>query len=129
MTNEATNEAEGAPAKVTNGLYTISVEMLDGKHGFATGVLVLCDGRIMGGDSYFYYTGTYTHKAGKWRGELTTRQHHEAVGRSLAFGGGHEVTCGFTGVYFNGGAEIEGTALVGKTSVSFRAKMALQQPL
>ncbi|MBI5260403.1 MAG: hypothetical protein HY852_01125 [Bradyrhizobium sp.] len=129
MTGQATHKAESAPERVADGLYTISVEMRDGKRGFATGVLVLYNGRIMGGDSYFYYTGTYTYRAGKWRGELITRQHREAVGRNLAFGGGREVTCGFTGVYFDGGAEVEGTALVGKTSVGFRAKLVLQETL
>src|SRR6266404_1955027 len=46
--------------KVTNGLYAIRIEMREGMRGHATGVIVLCDGRIMDGDSYFYYTGTYT---------------------------------------------------------------------
>ena len=114
--------------EVKNGLYSISIEMRDGKRGYATGVIVLCDGRIQGGDSYFYYTGTYSFKDGRWRGELITRQHTEAVGLNLAFGG-REVTCGFTGLYSDGGAEVEGTALVGKTSVSFRAVLKLQSPL
>ena len=80
--------------QVKNGLYSISVQMRDGGRGHATGVLVLSDGRILGGDSYFYYTGSYTFANGKWRGELTTRQHTEAVGLNLLFGG-REVTCGF----------------------------------
>lgn len=129
MTGEASNRAGSTPEKVANGLYTISIEMRDGKRGFATGVLVLCNGRIMGGDSYFYYTGSYTYRAGRWRGELITRQHHEAVGRNFAFGGGREVACGFTGSYFEGGAKVEGTALVGKTSVSFSARLVLQEAL
>jgi hypothetical protein len=109
-----------ASPKVTNGLYAIRIEMRDGKRGHATGVIILCDGRIMGGDGYFYYTGTYTFKNGKWRGELITHQHTEVFGVNLAFGG-QEVTCGFTGSYSDGEAEVEGTALVGKTSVSFHA--------
>src|SRR6266478_8492638 len=83
--------------EVKNGLYSISIEMRDGKRGHATGVIVLCDGRIQGGDSYFYYTGSYSFKNGRWRGELITHQHTEAVGVNLAFGG-REVTCGFTGL-------------------------------
>jgi hypothetical protein len=43
--------------------------------------------------------------------------------------GGREVTCGFTGGYTGDGAEVEGTALVGKTSVSFHAKLALHSVL
>jgi hypothetical protein len=115
-------------ARVTNGLYTISVEMRHGKRGRATGVVVLCDGRVMGGDSYFYYSGTYSVRNGKWRGELITHQHTEAAGLNLAFGG-REVSCGFTGTYSGDAAEVEGTALVGKTSVTFRAKLVLREPL
>jgi len=114
--------------EVKNGLYTIRIEMRDGKRGHASGVVVLSDGRIMGGDSHFYYTGSYSFSNGKWRGDLLTHQHTEAVGVVLAFGG-REVTCGFTGVYSDGAAEVEGTALVGKTSVGFRAVMKLQSPL
>jgi len=56
----------GEEANVTNGLYIFEIEMRDGKRGRAKGVVVLCDGRIMG-DSYFYYTGHYTFRNGKWR--------------------------------------------------------------
>ena len=35
---------------VTNGLYTIDIEMTDGGHGRAHGVIVLHDGKIAGGD-------------------------------------------------------------------------------
>jgi T3SS negative regulator,GrlR len=113
--------------QVKNGLYTIRIEMLDGKRGHATGVVVLSDGHILGGDSYFYYTGSYSFKNGKWLGDLITHQHSEAVGVNLAFGG-REVTCGFTGTYSDGQAEVEGTALVGKTSVLFVAVLKLQAP-
>ena len=113
--------------EVKNGLYSISIEMRDGKRGHATGVIVLCDGRILGGDTYFFYTGSYSFKNGKWRGELITHQHTEAVGVNLAFGG-REVTCGFTGLYSDKAAEVEGTALVGKTSVFFSAVLKLQSP-
>ena len=88
----------------------------------------MSDGLILGGDSYFYYTGSYSFKNGKWRGELITHQHTEAVGKNLAFGG-HEVACGFTGIFSDGRAEVEGTALVGKTSVSFVAALKLQAPI
>lgn len=56
------------------------------------------------------------------------RQHAEATGLNLIFGG-REVTCGFTGIYFDGAAEVEGTALVGKNSVFFVAKLLLKSPL
>ncbi len=44
---------------------------------------------------------------------------------NLAFGG-REVTRGFTGLYSDEAAEVEGTALVGKTSVFFSAVLKLQ---
>ncbi|MBR1120586.1 hypothetical protein JQ628_03580 [Bradyrhizobium lablabi] len=113
---------------VTNGLYSIRIEMTDGGHGHATGIIVLRDGMIAGGDSYFYYTGSYSAGAGKWRGELTTYQHAKSTGAVLLFGG-REVTCGFTGNYSGDAADVSGTALVGKTSVLFQAKLKLQSAM
>ena len=40
--------------------------------------------------------------------------------------GGREVTCGFSGSYSVDGAQVQGTALVGKTSVMFHARLKLQ---
>jgi len=110
---------------IANGLYTIRIEMRDERRSRASGVIVLCDGRILGGDTYFYYSGSYTFQEGKWRGELITQQHTKATGKNLAFGG-REVSCGFTGTYSDGKADVEGTALVGKASISFRATLALR---
>jgi hypothetical protein len=109
---------------VTNGLYAIQTEMTEGGRGHATGVIMLLDGKIAGGDSHFYYTGSYSAKNGKWRGELTTNQHTKSVGVLPLFGG-REVTCGFTGSYSADAAEASGSALVGKTSVRFQAKLTL----
>ncbi len=109
---------------VTNGLYSIQTEMTEGGRGHATGVIVLLDGKIAGGDSYFYYTGSYSATNGKWRGELTTNQHTKSAGVLPLFGG-REVTCGFTGTYSAEAAEANGMALVGKTSVLFNAKLTL----
>ncbi|WP_035977025.1 GrlR family regulatory protein [Bradyrhizobium sp. th.b2] len=113
---------------VKNGLYSIRIVMVDGSNAHATGIIVLLDGRILGGDSHFYYSGSYTFTNGKWRGELTTGQHADAVGVNFLFGG-REVTCGFTGTYSDGVAMVDGTALVGKKSVPFRAKLDLKAAL
>ena len=102
--------------------------MDDAKHAHATGVIILRDGRILGGDTNFYYTGSYAFKNGKWRGELVTNEHTKAVGLNMLFGG-REVGCGFTGKYSDNNAEVSGTALVGKTSVSFNAILQFQAPL
>ena len=113
---------------VKNGLYSIRIEMKDGGRGRATGVIVLLDGQILGGDTHFYYAGSYTFKNGKWRGELITHQHAEALGMTLLFAG-REVACGFTGTYSDGKAEVDGTALVGEHSVPFHAKLPLKSSL
>ena len=113
---------------MTNGLYSIVTDMLEGGHGHASGVIVLLDGRIAGGDSHFYYTGSYTADRGKWRGELITNEHTRSAGVRPLFGG-REVTCGFTGSYSADAADVHGTALVGKTSVAFHAKLALRAVL
>jgi T3SS negative regulator,GrlR len=113
---------------VTNGLYSIQTEMTDGGRGRASGVIVLLDGKIVGGDSHFYYTGSYSAQQGKWRGELTTNQHAKPLGVLPLFGG-REVTSGFMGSYSADAAEASGAALVGKTSVQFRAKLTLLSEL
>jgi len=126
---EGPGEAASADieAPVRNGLYALGIEMSGAKRGHATGVVVLRDGVIMGGDSFFYYTGSYSFSRGKWRGEMIVHQHTEAPGLNLVFGG-REVTCGFTGTYSGGTADIDGTALVGRYSVPFRAVLALKVP-
>lgn len=115
----------GIEAPVRDGLYTLGIEMAGAKRGHATGVVVLRDGVIMGGDSFFYYTGSYTFSRGKWRGEMIVHQHTEAPGLNLVFGG-REVSCGFTGTYSGGIADIDGTALVGRNSIPFRARLTLK---
>jgi hypothetical protein len=117
-----------AMAGVKNGLYTVETEMTDGGRGRASGVIVLVDGRIAGGDAHFYYTGSYTAENGKWRGELTTYQHQKPVGVVPLFGG-REVTSGFSGTYSEDGAVVNGMSLVGKTSVLFQTKLKFREAL
>jgi hypothetical protein len=117
-----------AMGDIRNGLYTVETVMTDGGRGHATGVIVLLDGKIAGGDTHFCYTGTYTAADGKWRGELTTWQHAKPVGLVPLFGG-REVTCGFTGTYSNDSAVVSGTALVGKTSVLFETRLKFREGL
>jgi hypothetical protein len=125
---ESLDSQVDADARVSDGLYSIAIEMSGAKRGRATGIVVLECGRIMGGDSFFYYTGSYSFGRNKWRGEMIVHQHTEAPGLNLVFGG-REVACGFTGTYSAGLADIDGTALVGQTSVPFRAHLTLQVPI
>ncbi|MBR1222278.1 hypothetical protein JQ557_30055 [Bradyrhizobium sp. U87765 SZCCT0131] len=103
-----------------NGLYAIRIEMRDGVRGRATGVIVLRDGALAGGDSHFYYTGRYLVTGDKWRGELVTHQHTPADGPRPLFGE-RDVSVGFSGHHDAGGAAVHGTALVGSRSISFHA--------
>ena len=60
---------------IKNGLYSIHIRMLDGIDGGNTGVMVLHDGRIRGGDGFFDYIGSYTCANGKWKGEIVNHEH------------------------------------------------------
>jgi len=121
---ESPNDHSDAEARVKDGLYSLTIEMRGIKQGRATGIAVLQGGRILGGDSFFYYTGSYLFTRGKWRGEMLVQQHTDAPGLNFVFGG-REVSCGFTGTFSAGAADIDGTALVGRASVPFRAHLTL----
>jgi hypothetical protein len=111
--------AEGG---IRNGLYSIRIRMLDGIDGGNTGVMLLHDGAIHGGDGYFGYIGSYRSADGKWKGELVNHEHTPTHGERPIFGG-YEVGIGFSGSYTDRGAVAEATALVGKRSIRFSATM------
>ena len=94
--------------------------MLDGIDAGNTGVMMLHDGHIRGGDAFFDYIGAYTAANGKWKGELINREHTPSRSERPLFGG-HEVGIGFSGTYDGEGAEGEATALAGKRSIRFKA--------
>jgi hypothetical protein len=107
-----------------NGLYSVHIEMGDGVRGRASGIIILRDGVIRGGDPYFWTIGSYTFKDGRCKGEMITNQHtpyRESTSRPVF--AGREVTTGFSGTYGDDHAAIFGTALVGSRSVSFRATL------
>jgi hypothetical protein len=105
---------------IGNGLYSLHIKMLDGIDGGATGVMMLHDGRIRGGDAFFDYIGAYSAANGKWKGEIVNREHTPSKGERPLFGG-HEVGIGFSGTYDEDSAEGEATALAGKRSIRFKA--------
>lgn len=107
-----------------NGLYSLRIDMLDGMRGSNTGVIMLRDGKIRGGDSIFYYVGSYSFADGKWKGELLSREHVPSYGARPVFGR-RDVGIGFTGTYNGDDAEAEATALAGKQSVRFRAELRI----
>ena len=105
---------------IKNGLYSIHIRMLDGIDGGNTGVMVLHDGKIRGGDAFFDYIGAYTSANGRWKGELVNHEHTPSQGVRPVFGG-YEVGIGFSGSYSEEGAVADATALAGKRSIRFKA--------
>jgi hypothetical protein len=112
---------------VKNGLYSIRIEMKDGGRGRATGVIVLLDGQILGGDTHFYYAGSYTFKNGKWRGELITHQRAEALGVTLLFAG--REPAGLQGDLFRWKSRGRRNRAGRENSVPFHAKLTLKSSL
>ena len=112
---------------IVSGLYSIDIRMLDGLAGGQTGVMLLHDGRILGGDAFFYYLGAYSSANGRWKGEFVNQEHTPAKSEHPLFGG-HEVGIGFSGRCDAAGAEIEATALAGKRSIRLAATLKLIQP-
>jgi hypothetical protein len=106
-----------------NGLYSIHVSLLDGNTGKGSGVVVFRDGAIRGGDAFLYYTGHYTVQNNTFRGEVIVSQHTPSKDVNPLFGG-RTVSIGVTGrATTDERAEMEGTALVGKQSLFFRATL------
>ena len=127
-------EDEGAPpvgrvgqGGIVNGLYSIHIRTLDGIDGGLSGVMLLIDGRILGGDAFFYYLGSYTSADGRWKGEILNQEHTPAKGENPVFGG-HEVGIGFSGSCSEQGADLEATALAGKRSLRLTATLKLMRP-
>jgi hypothetical protein len=111
-----------------NGLYSIQLRMLDGIAGGLNGVMLLNNGRILGGDAFFYYLGTYTSANGRWKGQILNQEHTPAKGENPVFGG-HEVGIGFSGTCDGDGARLEATALAGKRSLRLNAVLKLMWPV
>lgn len=111
---------------IVNGLYSIDIRLLDGVAGGLTGVMLLNEGRILGGDASFYYLGTYVSSKGRWKGEVLNQEHAPAIGENSIFGG-HEVGIGFSGTCNADGAEMEATALAGKRSFRLQAVLKLMR--
>src|SRR3981189_2213888 len=105
---------------ISNGLYSIHIRMLDGIDGGNTGVMMLYDGRIRGGDGYFDYVGSYTGANGRGKGERVNHQTPPSQGERPVFGG-YEVGIGFSGTYTEEGGAAEAPPLPGQRSIRLRA--------
>jgi hypothetical protein len=109
---------------IENRFYSYKSKALDGLDGGDSGVMVLRDGGLVGGTSFFYMIGTYRCSGGRWQGEITHQEHnpapqtHYPMARRI-------VTIGFAGNYTSEGAEFEATALVGKRSLRYPVRLRL----
>lgn len=112
---------------IVNGLYSIHTRLLDGVDGGLSGVMLLHEGRILGGDAFFYYLGSYSCGGGRWRGQILNQEHTPSRGVDPIFGG-HEVGIGFSGTCGEAGVWLEATALAGKRSLRLTADLKLLEP-
>ncbi|MGA2288156.1 GrlR family regulatory protein [Bradyrhizobium sp.] len=106
-----------------NGLYSIHVSLQDGRSGKGSGVVMLRDGKILGGDAYMFYTGSYTAKEDTFKGEVLVQRHTKSPDASPLFGGAGPVGVGVSGTFTDRAAVVNGTALVGKASQIFTATL------
>src|SRR3954462_13141410 len=111
---------------IVNGLYSIHIRTLDGIDGGLSGVMLLIDGRILGGDAFFYYLGSYSSADGRWKGEIVNQEHTPAKGENPVFGG-YQVGIGFSGTCTTDSGELEGIALAGKRSLRLAASLKLMR--
>src|SRR5579883_75712 len=114
---------EPVSGDMKNGLYSIHVSLLDGRVGKGSGVVVFRDGKIVGGDAYLYYTGTYTVKDNTFKGEVLIRRHTSSKDDNPLFGGPNPVGVGVSGTFTDKDAVMNGTALVGRSSQLFGATL------
>ena len=105
-----------------NGLYSIHVHMLDGHPDRGAGVVVLRDGNMVGGNGSLSYTGSYICEGQRWKGELVTTPHGRDPRTNTIFED-RESGIGFSGSFDGDQAEARGTALLGKTSLTFKVTL------
>lgn len=109
---------------VKNGLYSIHIALLDGRLGKGSGVLMFRDGKILGGDAYLFYTGSYlTKEDGTFKGEVMIQRHTPSPDPNLLFSSAEPVGIGVTGTFTDTTGAMSGTALVGKASQIFQATL------
>jgi hypothetical protein len=107
-----------------NGLYSVHVTLGDGRTGKGSGVMVCRDGTILGGDAFLFYVGSYELRGGIIFGEVVINQHTPSP-EAVPLFGGRQVGIGFTAREAGERIMLDGTALVGRESVMFRASMKL----
>ena len=102
-----------------NGLYFLRVEPSAGGKTENGGVLVLRNGRILGGDAFFFYVGSYSAAGASWQGEFAIKQHTRSDLAVPVFGG-NEMTVTFQGSCSDAGGEMQATSSGGSYRVTMR---------
>jgi hypothetical protein len=92
---------------IRNGIYLATTRFLDGVEAYNRHVMVLRDGTMRGGGGFYYAVGSYTCSGGKWKGEMTSREHSPIAGTYPW--ARKDLSIGFTGTYSDDGAEFEAT--------------------
>jgi len=87
---------------------SVHIRLLDGVLRL-TGRKLLNNGRILGGDAFFYYIGTYTSSNGRWKGQIVNQEHTPAKAK-IRFSAGMRSYRIFRHLQ-RAGAELEATAL------------------
>src|SRR5258705_6062001 len=112
---------------IVNGLYSIHIRALDGINAGLSGVMLLMDGRILGGDAFFYYLGSYSSADGRWKGDILNQEHTPAKGENPVFRG-HKVGIGFSATSDETGAELEPVTRTGKSRPPPAPTLTLARP-
>ena len=103
-----------------NGLYKVSFMTPQGQ---GTGVVVIADGSIKGGDASMYYIGTFEEKNNQVTGKLHVRKHTNVPGIVSVFGL-EDLHLKLQGASTNNSASIEGFAAEAP-QVPFQAQLTL----
>ena len=117
------SKTERTRGVMKNGLYSIHVSLQDGRVGKGSGVVMFRDGKILGGDAYLYYIGSYTTKGDTFKGEVLIQRHTSSPDANPLFGGPAPVGVGVSGTFTDTAGVMDGTALVGKASQIFKATL------
>ena len=123
LTDSAMPDVATGHRVMKNGLYSIHVSLQDGRTGKGSGVVMFREGKIVGGDAYLYYTGSYTTKGDTFKGEVLVQRHTSSPDANPLFGGPSPVGIGVSGTFTDTAAVMNGTALVGKASQIFTATL------
>jgi hypothetical protein len=105
-----------------DGLYSFSVKGFDGVDWPSGGVLVLRNGVMLGGGPFTYFTGSYSAKCGTFKGELVVNEHTPPPS-STVLSNAKDVGMGVSGTYEGDRAELTGTALIGRTSLTLKVTL------